>query len=177
MQILIYPNPQLRQKAQPVEEVNGETRAKSMEMLELMYAAKGVGLAAPQVGWLARIVVTDVDGRREGNRVFVNPVLIEESGEEVMEEGCLSFPGITAKIPRAARVKVSAYTLDGEKLEIAAEGIHARAWQHELDHLDGSLIVDRMSTVARLANVRKLRQLGQEFKAAQVEGKSASRKG
>jgi len=176
MQILTYPNPLLRQKAKPVEELNGETRAKAMQMLELMYEAKGVGLAAPQVGWLSRVVVLDVDGRKEGNRVFINPALLEESEEDTTEEGCLSFPGINTKITRAKRVKVAAYTLDGERIEIQAEGIHARAWQHEIDHLEGRLIVDRMTTLARLANSRKLKELEHEFKASQEQAAAPGRR-
>lgn len=176
MQILTYPHPVLRQKAAPVEEVNGATRAKALQMLDLMYEAKGVGLAGPQVGWLSRVVVLDVDGGRTGNRVFINPTLLEEAEEETSEEGCLSFPGISTKITRSKRVKVAAYNLDGERVEVQADGIHARAWQHEMDHLDGRLIIDRMGPVARLVHARKLKGLEHEFKASQELTKGSRRK-
>ncbi len=168
MNIVIYPDPVLRQKAKPVKEINAEVCKKVEKMMELMHEARGVGLAAPQVGWPVRLFIIDTDGSSHGEKVFINPTIIEEEGELNKEEGCLSFPGITSKIIRAQRIKAQAYNLKGQLLEIVVEGLTARAWQHELDHLNGELFIDKMSPSNRLAISQQLKEFERTFKNVKV---------
>ena len=115
MNIVNYPDPMLRQRAKPLTEINKEVYLQVEEMLELMYQAQGLGLAAPQVGWPVRLFIIDVNDDRNMEKVFINPVIIEETGELNKEEGCLSFPGVMGKVVRAQRIKAQAYTLKGQK--------------------------------------------------------------
>lgn len=159
--VVCYPDPVLRRKARMIEEIDDNVRARAELMLEVMYQAKGVGLAGPQVAWSARICALNCTGRDEG--VFINPVILKAAGEETEEEGCLSFPGIRSKISRAAYVEVQAYDLSGNELHLEADGLWARGWQHEIDHLDGVLLLDRMSPAARLLHRRQLKELAAEY--------------
>ena len=168
MNIVIYPDPVLRQKAKPLKEITMEVCRKVEEMMELMYQAHGVGLAAPQVGWPVRLFIIDVDGASHGEKVFINPTIIEEIGELNKEEGCLSFPGIMSKIIRAQRIKAHAYNLKGQKLEIEVDGLAARAWQHELDHLNGELFIDKMSPSNRLAISHQLKEFERTYKSTKI---------
>ena len=136
--------------------------------MELMYQAQGIGLAAPQVGWTVRLFIIDVDGDLHGEKVFINPVITEEVGELNKEEGCLSFPGIMGKVVRAQRIKAQAYTLKGQKIEIEAEGLAARAWQHEIDHLNGCLFIDKMSPASRLAISHQLKEFERSYKGIRI---------
>jgi peptide deformylase len=162
MQIVHYPDRVLSRQSKPVREVTREVLDRAHEMLDLMYEADGIGLAAPQVGWSRRIITLDVDQDRKGERIFINPRIIEREGTVEGEEGCLSLPGMSLEVPRAARVKVAAYTPGGERVEIDADGLHAAAWQHELDHLDGLLILNRAEPAAVMAVTRQLRKLEKE---------------
>ncbi|OHB40605.1 MAG: peptide deformylase [Planctomycetes bacterium GWF2_39_10] len=168
MNIRIYPDPLLRQKAKPLTEINKEVHQKVEEMIELMYEANGIGLAAPQVGWSVRLFIIDADGDRNEEKVFINPTIIEETGEVNKEEGCLSFPGIMSKVIRAQRIRAHAYNLKGQKLEIEAEGLVARAWQHELDHLNGSLFIDRMNPANRVSISHQLKEFERSYKGIQI---------
>ena len=168
MNIVNYPDPVLRQRAKPLTEINKEVYLKVEEMMELMYQAQGIGLAAPQVGWSVRLFIIDADGDSRGETVFINPVITEEVGELNKEEGCLSFPGIMSKIVRAHRIKGQAYTLKGQKIEIEAEGLAARAWQHELDHLNGCLFIDKMSPANRLAISHQLKEFERSYKGTRI---------
>lgn len=168
MNIVLYPDPILRQKTKPLKEINKEVYSKVEEMMELMHHAQGVGLAAPQVGWAVRLFIIDVDGTSHGEKVFINPIIVEELGELNKEEGCLSFPGITSKIIRAQRIKGQAYNLKGQKLEIEAEGLAARAWQHELDHLNGELFIDKMGPSNRLAISHQLKEFERLYKGSKA---------
>jgi len=159
MKVVVYPNPVLKTKAKPIEEINSEICQIAEEMLGTMYDACGIGLAAPQVGLSIRLVVLDVTGEKTGERVFINPYIIEEKGETLEEEGCLSFPDVMGKIIRSQYVKVIAYNLKGEKLEIEAEGLLGRAWQHEIDHLNGCLFIEKMTPASTIANQPKLKEL------------------
>lgn len=158
MNIIIYPDPVLRRRAQPLTQINKEVYYRVEEMMDLMYRAQGIGLAAPQVGWSARLFIIDVAGDKHEEKVFINPEIIEETGEVTKEEGCLSFPGIMGKVTRAQRIKARAYNLKGQKIEIVTEGHAARAWQHEMDHLNGCLFIDRMNPATRLAISRRLKE-------------------
>lgn len=150
--ILRYPDKRLRVKAERVTEVTDEVRAICDDMAETMYAAPGVGLAAPQVGVPLRIFVIDVaSGTDDPSQLhyFINPEIVRREGETVWEEGCLSFPGIHEEIERAEKVTVRATGLDGKPFELEADGLLAIAIQHENDHLEGTLMVDRVSLLRR----------------------------
>jgi len=159
MTIRCYPDPVLRRTAAPVRAVDEAFLARAHQMLAFMYEADGIGLAGNQVGWLERIVAIDATQANAGDRVFLNPRIISAEGETHDEEGCLSLPGIHIVVTRAARVTVAAWTLRGVKIELQAEGLAAAAWQHEIDHLDGKMIIDRAPESARTALGRQLKQL------------------
>ncbi|HSQ59064.1 MAG TPA: peptide deformylase [Acidobacteriota bacterium] len=146
-----YGDPVLRRKADALPAVTPDVRDLIEAMFATMYAEEGVGLAAPQVGRSVRVFVVDVE-EEVGARVkqaFVNPKIVERSGEIVGEEGCLSIPGLRADVKRAARVVVEALDADGNPFRLEAEGLLARALQHEQDHLDGVLFLDRLGPITR----------------------------
>ena len=160
LQIRIYPDPVLREPTHPVEQVDDQVRAVAARMLELMHEVRGVGLAAPQVGLSWRLFVANPTGEPGDDRVYINPRLDEPGRQtEARDEGCLSIPGITAEVTRPTTVRVRARNLDNEPVELQAEGMLARIVQHEHDHLDGVLIIDRMTPMDRMANKRALRDL------------------
>ncbi len=169
MEIATYPNPVLKTKAKPIKEINSEIRKIAEEMLDTMHDACGIGLAAPQVGLSIRLVVLDVTGEKPGEMVFINPYIAEEKGETLEEEGCLSFPDVTGKIIRSQYVKVIAYNLKGEKLEIEAEGLLGRAWQHEIDHLNGCLFIEKMTPASTIAIQPKLKELELSYQNNKAE--------
>ena len=146
-----YPDPVLRKKAAPVKLVDDDLRKLVDDMVETMYAEPGVGLAAPQIGVSLRLLVTDitVGQKPDSLLVLVNPKIVSASGRVVEEEGCLSIPGIRADIPRAEAVEIHGWNLDQQEISIKGRGYLARAFQHEMDHLDGILIWDRMSKIQR----------------------------
>ncbi len=171
MEIVYYPDPVLRKPAAAVAQIDDDVRTRVREMFDVMYEAGGVGLAAPQVGWSVRLcVVNPRPDDRSGEMVLVNPVLAEAEGSEVAEEGCLSLPEVRGNVARWARVKVRWYSLDGERKEQEAEGLLARIFQHEIDHLEGRLIIDRMTPASRLSVRGALKELEQEFKARSRAG-------
>jgi peptide deformylase len=165
MEILHYPNPVLAEKSLPVETFDESLRQVAADMAETMYDAPGVGLAAPQVGVLLRMVVIDCSGSEEPDDLIVaiNPEIVERDGDCMEEEGCLSVPGYYARIARSAHVKVRYQDLDGETQEREADELLAVAIQHEIDHLDGVLFVDRLSSLKRSMFRKKyLKMLEQE---------------
>jgi len=143
--ILHYPDPRLHRKAEPITEITPEIRQLAADMAETMYEAPGIGLAATQVNVLKRLIVVDVSDTRDQLLTLINPEILAKEGEVVSEEGCLSVPGIYEKVKRAERVTVRALNLEGETVEIAAEGLLAVCLQHEIDHLDGKVFVDYLS--------------------------------
>ena len=151
LEILHYPNPLLKEKSLPVETFDAELRQLAEDMAETMYDAPGVGLAAPQVGVLKRMVVIDCSGHEEPADliVAVNPEVIAREGDCMEEEGCLSVPGYFARVTRSARVRLRYQDLEGQTLERDADDLLAVAIQHEIDHLDGTLFVDRLSSLKR----------------------------
>lgn len=160
LRIVLYPHPALRTKAKPVEAITDEVRLVAGRMLELMHDAPGVGLAAPQVGLSWRLFVAGPGGEGKDDRVFINPVLIDPSREvEDYEEGCLSLPEITGQIRRPIRISVEATDLDGQRFRLTSDQLPARVWQHETDHLDAILIIDRMAPMDRMANQKAVREL------------------
>lgn len=153
-----YGDPILRQKAQPVEAVTPEIRKTLADMLETMYHQVGIGLAAPQVGVSLRIILVD-DGPR-GPRVLINPVIVERRGVVRGEEGCLSIPGFFGEVERSEWVRVEALDAEGLSLAFEAKGLQARVIQHEMDHLDGVLFIDRLPPVTRDRMKKKIQKDG-----------------
>lgn len=147
--ILHYPDPRLRVRAQPVAAVTDETRRLMTDMLETMYAAPGIGLAATQVGVDQRIFAIDVSEKGDQPQCFLNPEILSREGSETMEEGCLSVPGVTEEVERAARIRLRALDREGRPVEFDADGLFAVCIQHEIDHLDGKLFVDYLSELKR----------------------------
>ena len=158
LDILIYPDPRLREVADPVERVDDEVRTLVEDMAETMYDAPGVGLAATQVGVNKRVFIIDIADEDEPSnlQVFINPDIFHREGTQSWKEGCLSFPEISEEIKRARRVRVRALDLSGNEFELEAEGLLAVAVQHENDHLDGVLMVDKVSPLKRRLIGRKL---------------------
>ena len=153
-----YGDPVLRQKAKPVTEVTPEIKKTIADMVESMFHQVGIGLAAPQVGISLRLVVID-DGKR-GTRALINPVITERSGSVTAEEGCLSLPGIFADVERSEWVRVEAIDADGAPVSLEARGLQARVIEHEVDHLDGVLFIDRLPPVARDRIKKKIQKEG-----------------
>ena len=154
--ILEYPDPRLRKKAAPVAEVDDALRQFIDNLLETMYSAKGVGLAATQVDVHKRLIVLDVSETRDQPLVLINPELLRAEGSGPGEEGCLSLPGIYDKLTRATRIRVRALGRDGVPFEMDAEGLLAVCIQHEMDHLEGKLFVDYLSELKRQLIRRRL---------------------
>ena len=156
--ILEYPDPRLRTKAVPVAVVDDAVRQLIDDLLETMYAAKGIGLAASQVDVHRRILVLDISDSRDQPMAFINPEIVEAEGSAPGEEGCLSLPGIYDKLERAARIRVRALDRNGEPYELDAEGMLAVCIQHEVDHLEGKLFVDYLSELKRQLIRRRLQK-------------------
>jgi peptide deformylase len=159
--ILKYGDSLLHEPAAPVDAITFEVRRIIDDMIETMYAAPGIGLAAPQIGVAARIFVVDVSAGRDpsGLLVFVNPEFVERDGMQLEEEGCLSVPGFNATVVRPARAVVKGLARDGQEYQHDATGLLARAFQHEMDHLDGQLFVDRLRGIKRDLIVRRIKKL------------------
>jgi len=166
-------SPVLRQRSADVQAVDDDVRRIIDDMFETMDAARGVGLAANQVGLAQRIAVIDAEGHRF---VMVNPVIVEAEGRATAEEGCLSIPEIYGDVTRAERVVLEALDRDGQPFRLEAEGLAARAIQHEIDHLDGILFVDHISSLKRNMILRKLLKARKEKERDEAEGKPASPK-
>ena len=163
--IRIYPDPVLRVRCDEVETFDDRLRRLAADMVETMYDAPGVGLAASQVGVEERICVVDPTAGEEEEtlQVLVNPVIEAEAGRDSDTEGCLSIPGITEKVERPFRVRVTAQDLEGRPFEFEAEGLHARVICHEVDHLDGILFVDRLRGLRRERARRRLKRLNEDL--------------
>ena len=159
--VLQYGAPELETDSSPITRFDDEIETLARDMLETMYAAPGIGLAAPQVGINLRLIVVDISGGEEQGHqiVLVNPEITEREGSQDGEEGCLSIPGFTAVVERPSRVVMSARNLDGTPRKMEAEGLLARVLCHEVDHLDGILYLDRISVLKRDLIKRKIRKL------------------
>lgn len=161
LNIIKYPDPILKKKSEPVREITQEIQRLIDEMAETMYAAPGVGLAAPQVGRSIRVIVIDVNSKEEQKRdliSLINPEIIERSGDIAWEEGCLSIPDYSADVKRAERVVVSGLDRDGKEKVIVGEELLSIVLQHEIDHLDGMLFIDRLGPIKRDLVKRRLRK-------------------
>jgi peptide deformylase len=156
LEILTYPNPLIRKKCGTVDNIDDDIVKTSAAMAEAMYRAKGVGLAAPQVGILKKIIAVDIG---EGLITLINPRITMSEGIIKSEEGCLCLPKLTVDLKRHAKVQVKGFDVNGKELTFDAEDLLARAFQHEIDHLDGLLIIDRLSRLKRDLAIRKYRKL------------------
>jgi peptide deformylase len=164
--ILEFPDPRLRTKAQPVAVVDQAVKRLVDDLLDTMYAAPGIGLAATQVNVHKRVLVIDVSDSRKEPRVFINPELVVQEGVEETEEGCLSVPGVYDKVTRAQSIRVRALDRDGKSFELAANGLLAVCIQHEMDHLEGKLFVDYLSELKRTRIRKKLDKERKEHAAS-----------
>lgn len=167
LDIRLYGDPVLRQKAVRVETFDAEIRELAADMVETMYEADGVGLAAPQIGLSIRMLVADADHAEEGRpaRVFINPEILEKDGEWKFEEGCLSIPGIRADVVRPERIVVRYQDVEGQEHTEEMHELWARVLQHEIDHLDGKLFIDYLSQIKKTLIRKVLRELEYEAQA------------
>jgi peptide deformylase len=173
LQIITYPHPTLRRVARPLRRVDAELRGIIRQMFDLMYEAKGIGLAANQVDLPLRLFIVNLEARPGAGEelVFINPVIsLPRGGSEEAEEGCLSLPGLYGQVARPKQVRINAYSLNGQEIEADATGLFARCVQHELDHLDGVLFPDRMSTTARADIDEDLLIFETEFNSRRTTG-------
>ena len=158
LKILTYPDPVLKEKSKSVEFIDEKIKKLAEDMIETMYAAPGIGLAAPQVGESLRVITVDVTRKGEDLIVLVNPEIISGEGECAEEEGCLSVPDLKEIVQRKEKVLVKGLDIQGRKIQIPAKGLLAIAFQHEIDHLDGILIIDRVSRLKRDIFKKKLKK-------------------
>lgn len=160
-EIVKYPDPVLAKRGESVTVFDEDLKTLVEEMFESMYEAHGIGLAAPQIGLSKRLTVIDISFKKdpEAKLVLINPEIIEREGKQFEEEGCLSLPEIREKVSRAAKVKVRAQNAEGEWFEVEGEELLARAFQHEIDHLDGVLFIDRLSRLKRDLVIRRIKKL------------------
>ncbi|MFC1782615.1 peptide deformylase [Planctomycetota bacterium] len=163
LNIRCYPDPILRQPAQPVQEISSEIVALVDRMTDLMLEANGIGLAAPQLGVPLQVVILSLTGKGEHVETFINPELDGFEGDSEVEEGCLSLPGVRGLVRRPAICRVSAQDLEGSRFVMDMVELGATAVQHETDHLQGKLFIDRLSTISRMACRKVLKQLEQQY--------------
>jgi peptide deformylase len=174
MKIVKYPHPALRVKARPLTGIDDDVRRAAAEMLELMYKHEGLGLAAPQVALDYQLLVINFKGdpeQKDQEVVAINPVIVDVKGAIKDREGCLSFPGLYQDIRRYKHARVQYYTLEGELKEMSCSDLPARIWQHEIDHLNGVLFIDKMGPIARMGSKKDLEQLVAEFEDDKKSGK------
>lgn len=167
MQIVLYPDPVLRRGTKQIEDPSA-WKETAREMLDLMYETSGVGLAAPQVGISEALLVLNPSGEREKadeELVLINPRIVSKKGKEWGQEGCLSFPGIWGDVQRSIKIVVHAKDLDGEDVEFRAEGFLARVIQHEMDHLNGLVFIDRFSPADKIRTRNEIEELEERYRA------------
>jgi peptide deformylase len=168
MELVYYPDPRLREVSKKIATVDAALLEAVPQMFEIMYRARGIGLAGPQAGLGRRIVVANLSGdpkQKESEQVFINPEIMGKAGDLREEEGCLSLPGMAAQVPRAEKVLVRYRDLEGKSVEREAELLESRLFQHEIDHLDGILIIDKMTPADRKQWSPLLKELEEDFRA------------
>lgn len=173
MELIYYPNPLLMQKTRPIQANEPDLEPNIRRMFELMYENNGIGLAAPQVGWNARLFILNINGTPEGEeRVLINPRIISRSGTVNDAEGCLSFPGLFVKVKRSRDITVEYEDLEFRPHQTKCDGLLARAVQHEMDHLDNILLVHRMSHTEKIRNRNLLDDLKENYESSLEEDAS-----
>jgi peptide deformylase len=172
LRIVKYPHPALRHKSKPLRRVDNEFKDTVREMFDLMYESQGIGLAANQVDLPYRFFILNTEGDPEKGEeyVFLNPVIVKRSGTAEADEGCLSFPEIYAPVKRSAKVVIAAYDLEGKEVQYELGGLFARGAQHEYDHLDGVLFIDRLTPTGLLSVKQALLDLEQQFEGDRQRG-------
>jgi peptide deformylase len=166
LKLVYYPDPRLRRISDPVAKADADLKAALPRMFEIMYRARGIGLAGPQVALNRRFVVANLTGdpeKKDAEQVFINPEIVNRSGEMREEEGCLSLPGMYAMIVRADTLTVRYTDLEGKTVEREVQGLEAKLFQHEIDHLDGILILDKMTPADRKQWAPLLKELEEDF--------------
>ena len=166
LRLVYYPAPILKKRAVPIEHIGADVATLAARMFEIMREGKGLGLAAPQVGVGVRLFVCNVTGEPQDDVIFVNPRLHDLNDSQEKEEGCLSIPGVNVTMRRPLRAEIDALDVKGRPFALTGMELLARVWQHEVDHLDGRLIIDNMSTTDEIANRRAVKQLRQEYASA-----------
>ena len=166
LEVVLYPYERLATVCEPVAKVDAELNQFIDDMLETMYEHEGIGLAAPQVGVLSRVITIDIEGDKKNQVVLINPEILESEGETGIEEGCLSIPGHRALVPRKEKVKVKALNRQGEEVIYDADGLFAICIQHEIDHLNGVLFVDHISALKRQRIKEKMQKLKKQIARA-----------
>ncbi len=177
LSVIHYPHPTLRHVSRPLKRVDADLKRMIDEMFDLMYANEGVGLAANQVNLPYRFFVSNVEGDRnvrDAECVFINPVILRGSGQAEREEGCLSIPGVYAPVTRKEKITVQAYNLAGEEVSGDFEGLQARIVQHEVDHLDGRLFIDRLTPLQRADIQHSLEEFEIDFESKRSVGEMPS---
>ncbi len=177
LEILVFPDSRLRNRAKPVSRVDDRIQSLIDDLFETMYEAPGIGLAATQVGISLRIAVIDLSKDRSQPLCLINPEILEREGEETTEEGCLSVPGYTEPVTRAARIRLRALDRTGKPFELEAEGLLAVCIQHEVDHLDGKLFVDYLSALKRQRIRKKLEKVRRQQRPDAVSARAQAGKG
>jgi peptide deformylase len=172
LKIILYPHPTLRHVSKPLKRIDAEVQAIVRRMFELMYEHRGVGLAANQVDLPYRLFIVNLAGKSgEGEeQVFINPILSRPRGLAEAEEGCLSLPELYAPVKRAEKITIDAFNLSGESVHLELDGLFARVAQHETDHLDGKLLIDRLSTTAELGVREALARFENDFEYRRAHG-------
>jgi peptide deformylase len=171
MKLVYYPDPRLREPAKKVGKADAALRDAVPEMFKIMYQARGIGLAGPQVGLGRRIVVANLEAdpeKKESEQVFLDPEILDRAGDMKEEEGCLSLPGMVAQIKRSEKLTVRYRDLDGHEITRDVEGLEAKLFQHEIDHLDGILIVDKMGPADKKQWAGLLKELEEDFGAGKT---------
>ena len=177
LQIIHYPHPTLRHLSKPLKRVDAELKQMVAEMFELMYEHEGVGLAANQVDLPYRLFISNVEGDpavKDAECVFINPVILKGTGQHEREEGCLSIPGVYAPVIRKERISVHAYNLAGEEITGELDGLFARVVQHEVDHLDGRLFIDRLTPTQQADLSGELEEFEIDFNSKRAVGELPS---
>jgi peptide deformylase len=173
MKIVHYPHPALRHRARALTCIDKKLHLYIGQMWDLMYEARGLGLAATQVALPFQLLLMNITGdpkEKDREEIYINPVIVEHKGTMDGDEGCLSFPDLFQKVRRFKTVTVQAYNIKGEPVEVVASDLAARAWQHEIDHLNGVLYIDKMGTIAKLASRSSVKQFERQFRRAQEKG-------
>jgi peptide deformylase len=171
LKIILWPDPRLKKISAPVTQFDDSLKELTRQMFELMREARGVGLAAPQVGKNIRLFITNHDGDPAHDRIYVNPMLSDADGDEEDEEGCLSLPKVNINVFRNKSIKIQAQDVTGQPFEQIETGYIARIWQHETDHLNGIMLTDRMGPVAKMTYRKILRELEERYAEANPKKK------
>lgn len=173
MKIVYYPHPALRCPSKPLTSIDERVRTQAHKMLDLMYEAKGLGLASNQVGLPYQLLVINPSAdpeQADQEQILINPIIVEKKGSMEGEEGCLSFPELFAKVRRAKTIKARAYDLTGKLIEISCNDLPARLIQHEVDHLNGVLFIDKLGPIARMVSRGAIKDFERKFRRAQERG-------